>query len=428
MLTRTFSCMARLLGWLERGGVGLLMTVVLVTQLLVIGLTLNREGFIFSDEAKYDGYARSLHERGVFEVRAGGEKASVTPGYPMVLAGVYAIFGADNYPAARSVSALLNAVGVYFVYLFARRAFGRRGPGLVVAWGFALHPYYWRILGLAPLLSDPLFILLFGLALCLWLIAYTRPERGLGLGLVLGLILAIAMLVKTWIQFLPAVLLAYEVWRLIRARKMLDLRAWAFGAGLAVALTVVVAPWLWRNYRHLGLTSMTSSTGLVIYSGTSIQYNGDYGLAKAATADLRLSLSEGDYNRLMTEWAVRNLREGGFGSLVLALKQTTRFWLGLPARERPSLLSLVVLPFTILLLGMAGVGLAQRNLPPTLRAARELCLLTLVYSTIVYFPVTGDPRYSLPLLPLVLVFGWLGVQTLWQRLPTAARLQMLGGQ
>ncbi|MCA9620427.1 MAG: glycosyltransferase family 39 protein, partial [Myxococcales bacterium] len=173
-------------------------------------------------------------------------------GYPALLAGPYALFGA-SVEVAMAAHALLGAIGVAAMVVAAERVAGGRlasWVGVVAT----LHPGLWAYT--AALMTEGVTAALWALGLAACLLAVRAARRGPWL-VALGVILGLATLVRPQ-SLLLAPIVGWLAW---------PRRGWLGAAG-AVALTLAVcAPWTVRNCERMGrcaLVSVNSGWNLLI--------------------------------------------------------------------------------------------------------------------------------------------------------------------
>ena len=207
------------------------------------------------DEPGYDRVARSiLAGRGV-------DWPGRVPLYPLWLAAVYAVSG-GSYRAVPIAQAFLGATAIPLAYVLARRVFGRRA-GVVTALGVALSTQL--IVEVRPLMSEVLFTPVVLLAvLLLW--DATRaptPWRCMLAGTVVG----VADIVRPTLLFFPvAAPLAFAAREHAR-------RALRHALPYALGATLVVTPWIARNYvRYHALFPLALSNAL-LWTGSPEYYH-----------------------------------------------------------------------------------------------------------------------------------------------------------
>lgn len=236
-----------------------LLAILAVALLLRLVLLPGADVAPFGDAADYDRYGVSLAQAGVFPVTGfadpGGPTALRPPGYPLLLGGVYEVFGRD-LTAARAVNAGLGAVAVLLLYLLVARVWDRRRA--LWAAGIAAVLPSLALLG-GGLLSENLFVpLVLGVAL---LVALQRERGGLALAGAAGALLGLATLTRsTGLVLLLPVLVG--LWRGSRAAP----------AVAVAALLVVLTPWTIRNADEFGRFLPLGTQGGYTLAG---QWNGD---------------------------------------------------------------------------------------------------------------------------------------------------------
>jgi 4-amino-4-deoxy-L-arabinose transferase-like glycosyltransferase len=148
-----------------RGGLfhgrGAIVAVVAVALVVRIAVIVADDGYVPQQDAwDYDRHALSIAGGDGFPesyyVADEGPSALRAPGYPFFLGAVYVLSG-DSVTSGRLANAALGALAVLFVYLIAKRIWGRR-VGLFAAAGAAVFPPL--VLLSKELLSEPLFIAL----------------------------------------------------------------------------------------------------------------------------------------------------------------------------------------------------------------------------------------------------------------------------
>lgn len=214
---------------------------------LRVGFVLSQEGYVPSaDAGDFDRHAVSLALDGQYPPSAigapGGPSAFRPPGYPYVLAGLYALTGsaesASRYEIARLFSALLGVATVALIGVVAWQLWGGL-VGLVALLVAALYPPLATI-GTA-ILSEPLFIAL----LLASLAAVIQGRRSLHLvrwAVIAGLLAGALALTRTNGAIVLPVLAA-ALWSSPRLARASMLRPAAF----LVTAALVITPWAMRN-------------------------------------------------------------------------------------------------------------------------------------------------------------------------------------
>lgn len=178
-------------------------------------------------------------------------RAHVQPGYPILMAAMYAVFGVGNVLALRVLQSILGALTALLL-LKAGTRLGDRRIGLVAGLFAAFDPWLIFFAGRA-LTEVPAAFLLAG---SLWCVLDGREaprwRHGIGLGVCLGLL----SLVR--IEFLLLGPFLAAAWILCSPER----RRAAACSGIALALVaVLMLPWVLRNAAVLGRPVLTTTRG-----------------------------------------------------------------------------------------------------------------------------------------------------------------------
>jgi len=203
------------------------------------------QGFQF-DMTWYHGMARRIAEGSGMTRQIGAPTAEWPPGYPLLLAAVYALTD-TNVLAAQILNALLSTATCWLTYVIADRCVGRR-CGLLAAALLAFAPG--EIFYAPLLLSETAFTAVLAAACAVFVCSRAaRPQptaAHVGVGLVLGLATLVrgiglgfvVALIPTWLGSPPS-------WRRTVA-------AAAPVATVALGVLVALTPWTVRNFLRLG--------------------------------------------------------------------------------------------------------------------------------------------------------------------------------
>jgi 4-amino-4-deoxy-L-arabinose transferase-like glycosyltransferase len=330
------------------------------------------------------------------------------PGYPAFLALIYAIAGVGphRFFAARLTQAMLGAALAPLSWILARRA------------GFTERTAQWAaiIIAVFPLLvvyplalaSENLFIPLLALALVLMLRA---GERGHARDHVLtGLVLGCATLTRSVVAgFVP--LAALWTWRTAKEKRA----GFRNGALLVLCFLLVTTPWAIRNtLLHGQLTWIETSLGYNLYVGYHPQSTGtfQYGIS----LDLLPILDDLERNTRGIEAFWRFVSVAPERVPYLMVRKAGHLW-GLDSRAliyfyangylgqwSAWLLALTLLltcsPLILLAPAAAG-GLVCG----CMEQRKALVVLLVIYYTASHILIMAEPRFHVPLLPLVAVFA-----------------------
>jgi 4-amino-4-deoxy-L-arabinose transferase-like glycosyltransferase len=204
------------------------------------------------DMTWYDGMARRLLAGKGYTSFRGAPTAQWPPGYPLLLAGVYAVLG-QHVLVAKLVNAGLATASVLVTYLIGREL-GRPRVGLAAAALLAVFPG--DVLFAPTVLTEPLFAALVATALWVFLRWTRGGEAGLGRWAAFGALLGLATLVRgTGLLLLPIFSLAW----LAQGAGLGRTARWT--AAAALGLVVVLVPWTVRNQLRLGAFVVVATDG-----------------------------------------------------------------------------------------------------------------------------------------------------------------------
>lgn len=208
----------------------------LILRLLFVAV-LQPNGFYFSDARHYDRAAVSLLSGDGL-----GEKYNRSPFYPVLMAGVYRVFG-HSFTAMRVFEAALGVLLCWLVFQIARRLFGV--PTAFIAAGLtAVHPHFLLIVGiLYP--TQALTVLMAAAVLLLLLYEEKKQRRFLLLSAFASALAALTIpamffilpFILLWMMFRPAV----SVWSRVAA-----VMTFLF------VFSAMLTPWTLHNYQKYG--------------------------------------------------------------------------------------------------------------------------------------------------------------------------------
>ncbi len=377
------------------------------------------DGFHFGDSEGYWILAKTIAQGEPYEYGPGGPKVFRTPGYPILLAPFFLLFGdAPPVMLARVQAVLFGTLAVLGVWLLARRLYGVPAADLA-ALAAAVYP---GLIALSlPILAEAPFCALVPFQLLLWTLAWQSAtnRRRLPLAFATGLLGAAITLVRpSWLLFMPFAILAGLVFGRQKTRHALI--ATALMAGLIVGM----APWWIRNVRVTGHFVPTSlQVGASLYDGWNPEATGasDMSYVPAFQAEERQAEAEGlidrtdtfEYrlDRRMRDAAVSWARQHPADVLRLAAVKFLRIWNlwpNEPAFSRPAVRLAVALTYVpLLFLGLVGAYQALRREWP-----HVLCFLPALYLTMLHMIFIGSIRYREPAMLGMIVLAAGAVVTL----------------
>ena len=361
------------------------------------------------------------------------------PLYPIVLGGVYMVFGEHDRIALLLHCILFTATAV-LAFDLGRRLFNQR-TAVIAGLLCAFHPLLLRYVPSLHLET----VLTFLVTLMVWCTVRFYFDRSVLNGVLVGVTAGLATLTKAVMLVYPAVFIVALLLVIRSARKRGEAVAapWGAMAAMLLALCAVIAPWTIRNYGTTGhfvpVSSGTSDAFLrgMIFSRTEFitLQEPPYTIAEIESNELfaRLAREAGttwgrdDYEteQILNEEAKRVIREEPLKVARKTFVGLFTFWYQLTSFKN----SLLVLACAIGAWTLAVIGWrrARRD-----RLIVWPLLLPVLYLNIVLALLLALGRYSAPVLPALLVVSAFGADTLLDRwrtrhAPSAART-VEGGQ
>jgi 4-amino-4-deoxy-L-arabinose transferase-like glycosyltransferase len=344
------------------------------------------------------------------------------PLYPLVIGAVYFVFG-EHDRLIFVLHALLFAATCVLAYDIGRRLFNRR-TGIIAGLACALNPMMLRYIPSLHL-ETQLTVLV---TLLIWLMVrfYERPSvrNGLFVGVVGGLAtLTKAVILLYPLVFAVGILLAF---RAARRRGENRPAPWKALLVLFLAMGCTILPWTIRNYRASGHFVLVSTGTSDAFLRGFIFSEPDYiTLKKPPYTDAEnasnayfqsLAKAQGtvwerdDYetDQILNEEAKRRLfAEPGAVARKTAIGLFT-FWYELTSLKNSALaLGLAVVAWVFAVIGWRQ---ARRERRPA-----WLILLPIFYLNIVLAFLLALGRYSVPILPALMIMAAFGVDTLLKR-------------
>lgn len=359
----------------------------------------------------------------------GGPTAWMAPGYPLLLAGIFRIFGV--YTAASAVAAyllncLLSILTCIALYRLGERLFGRE-TGLLAAFLLALYPpSIWHAV---TTIWDTTLLGLALVGLLAWLYGLPRrltaahvAETGLFMGL-------IVLINPAPLIFYPVI--AIEFWRRLKRSGSSGYREIALLAGVCL---LVFLPWMIRNALRVGIFAPRSGGGSNLRMGNS---DGAFRLGtgeedvsvypanSARENRLFQQMGEAAYDRYCARLALDYIRNHPGRFAALTWMRIRAWWLGQPSPWQGNL----KLPF-----GLSGLKRLAWLLPlpfgivGCIAAWRRhigiglVLALLFIYPIPYYFTVVVE-RYHYPVEPFLVLLTAYGLVWSYQELSVHATLR-----
>lgn len=349
--------------------------------------------------------------------------------YSLLVAGVYAITGVHPL-AVRLIQALAGGLLLpWLVYRLARTLFAgsleeeEKGKivGLVAALIAAVNGYL--VSYAATLMTETLFIstLLWSLERSLALAARLRAGGAQGQpslwapGLVLGLSLGIATLLRQSILPWVPVLFLYLLWLGWRVGRLRATVGSLLVAGLL--LIAFIAPWTVRNYLvYDDFLLLNSNAGYAMYSAQHPMHGTNFReFDPAPLPDGSWGRSEPELDRALMRQGLQFVLDDPGRYLLLSLSRARAFFEFWPTPDTTLLHNVGRTVSFGLLLPFFLYGLALALFSPGFRARNALLLLFAAFYTILHLLTWAMVRYRLPVDAALLPLAALAVVDLVRR-------------
>jgi 4-amino-4-deoxy-L-arabinose transferase-like glycosyltransferase len=343
-----------------------------------------------------------------------GPTAWVPPLYPLLMAGVFKLFGVYTGASAwviLSLNSAFSAATALFVYEIAARCYDRK-VAVWSGWLWALYPaamqyavhWVWEMS-----LTTMLFTWAVVVALRMRGVGELSPpndsqntRRWLLFGVLWGLI---SLSNATLLLFLPIC----GIWILAGSRPLGAAIQQAVLAGLL--FFALLAPWVWRNWTvfHIFIP-IRSNFGAEMYSGSGPGSNGFPFIATLPLVErdpetmAYKSLGEIDYVKRQDAKAKAYIAANRAHYALISLKRFYFYWVSVPHPVERSALAEFGRELSYCFLSIAGclgLALSLRNRIP----AAGLFTWAFLLLPFMYYFVTVQARFRHPLEPLIAIFS-----------------------
>jgi 4-amino-4-deoxy-L-arabinose transferase-like glycosyltransferase len=344
------------------------------------------------------------------------------PLYPLVLGGIFFLFG-EHDRLVYVFHSLLFAGTCVLAYDIGRRLFNRR-TGIIAGIVCALDPMLLRYIPSLHLETQLTFLVM----LMLWTMVRFFERPSLARGVQVGVVAGLGSLTKAVVFPYPFLFAAGIVLACRAARRRGEDRPtpWRPLLAMLVVLGLTIAPWTIRNYRATGhfvlISSGTSDAFLRGFIFTETPYitlrqppytdaenasNAYFG-SLAAAAGTTFEADDYQTDQILNEEAKRRLVHEPGAVVKKTVIGLFTFWY-----------ELTTLKNSVLALGLAVAGwiLAWIGWRRAHREGRPswLLVLPILYLNISLALLLALGRYSVPILPALVVLAAFGVDTLLAR-------------
>lgn len=349
-----------------------------------------------------------------------GPTAWTTPVYPLLVAGIFRVFGVytfSSYVAAVLLNIVFSTLACVPVFLAGKRIAGV-AVAAVAAWLWAVFPN--AIIFTVSIWDVSLSALL--VATILWATLRLAESRGFGAWLAYGLLWGFVVMTNATLVALLPVLLG---WLIYRTRRL---------AGAAFALGIVIlccVPWAVRNYSVFhAFIPLRSVMGLQLWMGNNEQTQGRWAGAlhpidNSADRERYLKIGEVEYMEEKKREAFRFMLADPWREAGLMGRRFVVFWSGgslHPVDEfweshSPRIRGLLLFNVLAALGALGGIVALVREHS---RHAFPAMIFPIVYPLAAYLTL-ASARYRLPVDPVVLLLTAVAIKKWgppWRRSPT----------
>lgn len=375
------------------------------------------------DAQSYNQLATGLLETGSYVDEHGRLTSLRPPLYPVIVAGLYRVFGVENYAAVRAVQSALSLLTVLLVYCLGKDVYSRR-TGLWSAAGVCFYP---SLLGFNNLLLSETLFTLFVVAVT-WAVVLAVKRQSAGWLIATGVLLGLGALTRSILWLFAPLLSVYLfcVWPGRRGKRL------ALAALPLAVFAATIAPWSIRN------TKLQRTFTIIDVMGgrNAMMGNYEYTPLERSWATIGIVKGEHEWFRVLRR-ETPNYSELTQGRIdKVAMRHGMRFALSHPGLtikrdlvrffnfwqlERTlaagavqgifgDLPKFVVLPAAALICGAYAITLFAAVFgvlfaPPEDRRLHALLLLTIVFPCVIHTLIFAHSRYHLPIVPILMLYA-----------------------
>ncbi len=339
----------------------------------------------------YHPIAESIRDGTGFGER-GEPTARVAPGYPFFLSLIYRAGG--GFEAARIVQIFILAGISLFGYLIAKR-FVARNFAFLAALNIAAWPYL--LLYSKLILTEVLSIFFLIAAVYALINFYEKPSTKTAI--LSGAMLGITALTRPLVLLLPFWLVGLALLFAILFRRMRRVTyEWKKYFILLAVFILTLSPWTIRNF--LEFNAFIPIAGGLEDSVKRAYERLDYTKGSKVLKPGEATILDNARARLKNIYLFWNPGAGGTNAELL-LKQNRLFGAAF----------LIYKIIFILTVALAALGLYLER-----KKTAILLGVVILYFWAVHVILYPYPRYTLPIMPLVIILAWLAISLLWNRI------------
>jgi len=381
--------------------------------IFIIGLILRLSYVIFvpqidvkiGDSDRYSTLGRNIVNHGKYMVDGVKPDIYWAPGYPFFISFIYKLFGINN-TGIRIVQAVLSSLVIIFIYLICAKVFNKR-IGMISSLIVSIYPGF---IGYSGLVLPQI---LASFLLTLFILLIVKFNLKIRIDFILGLIAGYLCLVRSeFVLFMPILFLIIAK----NGQKPKHLII------IFIIMCSIISIWSMRNYKAFGKFVLISTHyGDTLWISTWKEEWLEW-QEKEPFISLTEGLNQIDSSVVLFKAGINNIKEYPFVYLKMCAKRLYRFWLTghsnvfyfmadslknyiIKKEYFIALLKIVMLFFNmgIIIFGFFGVKLAYRNVKNN--NLLHYLLMPMLFLIILHFFTFATPRYSIPIMPFVIVFA-----------------------
>lgn len=336
----------------------------------------------------------------------------------LFLAGIYTVFGYHPL-AARLIMAIMSTLIVWLVYLLGRRLFNEK-VALIAAATAALYAYL--IFYGVTLVTETPFTLTLLTALYVAVRMRTGEMTGLGSWVLLGIVLAVAVLLRMAVIFFIPILLLWLFFAVRRHTSVVML-----GVPLAI-IALAILPLAWRNWQlwHQFLL-LEAQFGHVLWNGNHPGHMGNFHPYKVFPIPEEVLALNNDVliTNALLHMGIANILADPWNFVLLTVTRLREFFIFWPSSDSTLEANLLrVFSFGLV------VPFAIYGLLANLRRFQELAPIYLFFVVHVgIYAVTWTMvRYRVPLDPFFILFAAYTIQQAYAAISNRSETLATGQQ
>jgi 4-amino-4-deoxy-L-arabinose transferase-like glycosyltransferase len=409
----------------------LIITILITALILRIAWVLAIPTQPISDFKEFNRIAVSIADGKGFVGLDGKPTAYRPPGYIFFLAGIYSLFGPNDF-IARLVNALLGVLTCWLTYILTIELFNKR-TALIAALMIAIFPSL--IAWTNILATENLFIPIVLSAMICFLKAVKLPKVRWSWLFLSGFLLGIGVLVRPATLILPGILVLTLIlrkrFRIFSPQGIRELGKYLLiGSVISLLMLATVIPWSIRNSIVFGHFILVSTEGGITFlSGqNAFSLTDEYSLDGPVFEQLNAEkLDEISYDQRAYQLAFQFIRQNPWIEMRLIIHKFINFFKDdVSGISYNVLSSLTPIPdwLVVVLKGLAQVyymfvmGLALASIFLK-RYPKDrwyfIQFLFIVVWVVIHLAFYGKDRFRLPLAPAFVQFAAVSVLALWDK-------------